>query len=82
MQRAIWRMPARLLRRSLHDPAAMVGTRQEVAHGPLVEMVAIATEVGEEEGKLLSIDFAGTRTPLVWADIRALRNEPTFPIDI
>lgn len=82
VEAAKWRMPARLVRSTpiAADPTRH-GTAVELAHGQLVEMVRLATEVDEAEGLLLSIDCVDAR-PMSWADIRALRAEPTFPVDI
>lgn len=83
MQQSLWRMPARLLRQEHGDPAfPRLGHRTELAHGPLVDLVRMASTADEGEGMLLSIDCAGSAQRLVWADIRALRREPDFPVDI
>lgn len=89
----MWKMPARLWRRGEDADAdadagagsgAVVGAgeRQEIAQGPLEEMVKLAAEVDEQEGQRLSIDCVGTKQPLAWPEIRALRRAPTFPIEI
>lgn len=82
VEAAKWRMPARLVRSTpiAADPTRH-GTAVELAHGQLVEMVRLAAEVDEAEGLLLSIDRVDDR-PMSWAEIRAMRDEPTFPIDI
>ena len=79
----MWKMPARLWRAHDADVAAgHVSDRREIAQGPLEEMVKLAADVDEDEGQLLSIDCVGTKKPLAWSEIRALRRAPTFPIEI
>jgi hypothetical protein len=80
----MWKMPARLWRRGGEAGPDAIGPvrRQEIASGPLEEMVKLAAEVEEDEGALLSIDCVGTSKPLHWSEIRALRRAPTFPIEI
>jgi hypothetical protein len=76
-------MPARLLRLEVgRIGAERVTQRVEVAHGPLATLVRLASEVDEDERLAMSIDCLGTAKRLVWEDIAALRQEPTFPIDI
>ena len=83
MQNALWRMPARLLRQHVRGPdQARIAEQTEIAHGPLHEMVRLATGDGTDEVLLLCIDCIGAPKPLVWADIVALRREPTFPVDV
>jgi hypothetical protein len=83
MEKALWRMPARLLRFEAGGSASKrEGRRVELARGPLAELISIAAEVGDEEGPSLLIECVGAPQRLVWADIRALRREPTFPVDI
>lgn len=79
MENALWRMPARLLMRRVRD-GPYPAEQTEIAHGSLHEMVRLATDSGADE--MLCIDCLGAPRPLVWADIVALRREPTFPIDI
>jgi hypothetical protein len=45
-------------------------------------MVRLATDSGTEDVLPVCIDCCGAPRPLVWADIVALRREPTFPVDI
>jgi hypothetical protein len=74
-------MPARLMLRQLR--AGLRRAEQtEIAHGSLQEMVQLATEWGTDDALPVCIDCRGAPKPLVWADIVALRREPTFPIDI
>lgn len=84
MFNTMWKMPARLWRRGDVGGPDAIGPqrRQEIASGPLEEMVKLAADVEEDEGELLSIDCVGTNKPLRWSEIRALRRAPTFPIEI
>lgn len=79
----MWKMPARLWRRGEGEIDSFdTIERKEIAQGPLEEMVKLAADVDEQEGQLLSIDCVGTKQPLAWPEIRALRQAPTFPIEI
>ena len=83
MLNALWKTPARLLRRSANDngqPAIVSG--RVVAKGPLEDMLRLAAETSEAEASMLVIDCRAADEPLTWPEIRALLNEPTFPVDI
>jgi len=79
----MWKMPARLWRRRGDGlDAAGADERQEIANGPLEQMVRLAAEVDEAEGEMLSIDCVGAAKPLFWPEIRDLRHATTFPVEI
>jgi hypothetical protein len=83
MDNVLWRMPARLMRREVGPTRSMPSfAHTELAHGALHDMVRLATDEGDEEHLVICLDCLGTRKPLVWADIVALRREASFPIDI
>ena len=81
MENALWRMPARLMLRQVRD-GHRPAEQTEIAHGSLQEMVQLATAWGTDDALPVCIDCRGAPAPLVWADIVALRREPTFPVDI
>lgn len=81
VENALWRMPARLLLRRVRE-GPQAAEQTEIAHGSLQEMVRLATDSGTDDVLPVCIDCRGAAKPLVWADIVALRREPTFPVDI
>lgn len=80
---ALWKTPARLVRRSANDNGepTLIGGR-EVARGALEDMLKLAAGTTEAEDALLAIDCRVADAPLTWPEIRVLLAEPTFPVDI
>ena len=80
---ALWKTPARLLRRSAIDNGlSRVSSTREVASGLLEEMLKLASTSSEAEASLLIIESRLADEPLTWPEILSLLAEPTFPIEI
>lgn len=82
MFKTMWKMPAKLLRRSPDDATAgEPRVDDQIATGSLEDMIKAADNLADEGGDDLVIQCVGRDRPISWSEIQGLRGATTFPAD-
>ena len=79
--KTMWKMPAKLLRRSPSEDVAATeaSVDDQIAAGSLEDMIKTADGLGDAGGDDLVIECVGRDRPITWAEIQGLRSATTFP---